>query len=305
MSWRAIQDYACESETLAELSDFEERLFFRILATSDSHGRRNGETRVVRTQCAGLLSVTDEEVDVALDTLEAVGLVQRYEDGGRTALAIVNFDAHQPNELIRRRGESRFSEPPTLRSSPEDSGSAPEDSRLEKKREEKKREKLRARETDEASEATRQVVAILTAIDKPGYAEVTIRPDRIEKLLAGHQDVDAIREAHALVDWELYGRGKSLRTKDGVARFRNWLGRASKNGTWSLPSGPPHEAAGEEGPQYPPPQTPLEELRAEITSVCERDPSLDYTTVFETAVREAHERGDLTDAELALTEVAA
>lgn len=105
--WRAIKSQACESRTLAALSAEAERLFWRILARTDSWGRMRGEVELIRGNCLALLADTANAAEW-LQELEDVGLIERYPDADRVILSVVNFDAHQPGALIRRRGESVY-----------------------------------------------------------------------------------------------------------------------------------------------------------------------------------------------------
>ncbi len=69
--------------------------------------------------------------------------------------------------------------------------------------------------------------SLLVAIGKPGYDETKFTRKRFADLVAHHQDADLAAEASALADWEQHGGGEGEQTKDGIARFRNWLKRAT------------------------------------------------------------------------------
>lgn len=77
-----------------------------------------------------------------------------------------------------------------------------------------------------AEAAAAEVLTILRQIDKPGYANGKLRPDRVQTLIDTYPDRDHLAEARALADWETHGLGANKPTKDGVHRFRNWLKRA-------------------------------------------------------------------------------
>jgi len=74
--------------------------------------------------------------------------------------------------------------------------------------------------------AATEVLDVLRTIDKPGYANGKLRPERLTTLLETYPDRDHLAEARALADWETHGAGADERTKDGIARYRNWLKRA-------------------------------------------------------------------------------
>lgn len=112
MAWRAIQDTVGVSETLAELSDRAERIYWRLLAHSDPWGRLNAKPVKLRGTCMPLLDVTYPQIGEALLELIAVGRIQVYENAGQASVQIVDFEANQPREAFRKRpAESRFPEP--------------------------------------------------------------------------------------------------------------------------------------------------------------------------------------------------
>ena len=116
MAWHAIQDSVHESESLSDLSDFAERLYWRMLARSDQWGRAPGSLRKIRARCIPLLrTIPDEMLISAINELGACRRVQLYQDddNGDWYYQIVDFDDHQPRELLRKRGTaSRYPEPP-------------------------------------------------------------------------------------------------------------------------------------------------------------------------------------------------
>lgn len=116
MTWRAIKDNVDESESLAAVSDFAERVYWRLLAKSDSWGRLPGSPAKIRARCLPLLGgVTDEHIAGALGELHTVGRIDWYEIDGEFFVQLVDFDAHQPKSLIARRGEPSFPAPPDAR----------------------------------------------------------------------------------------------------------------------------------------------------------------------------------------------
>jgi hypothetical protein len=117
MAWRAILDTVAASETLAELSDFAERLYWRILSKSDPWGRIAGTPAKVRALCVPLLSVTNEQVAQALDELERVGRIERYTVDGVTVLQVTDFEENQPRDVRRGPGRgSKYPPPPSVKS---------------------------------------------------------------------------------------------------------------------------------------------------------------------------------------------
>lgn len=115
MAWHAIQDSVHESESLSDLSDFAERLYWRMFARSDQWGRGPGSLRKIRARCIPIIhGVSDRKLTEALEELGACRRVVLYpDDNGDWFYQIVDFDKHQPRDLLRKRGTtSRYPEPP-------------------------------------------------------------------------------------------------------------------------------------------------------------------------------------------------
>jgi len=116
MAWRAIQDTVGQSESLAELSDLAERIYWRLLAHSDPWGRLDARPRKLRARCYPMLGHSDEQAGYALIELEAVERILVYEAGGEYVVQIVDFETNQPREAFRKRsGKSRFPDSATDR----------------------------------------------------------------------------------------------------------------------------------------------------------------------------------------------
>jgi len=114
VAWRAIQDTVGRSESLAELSHIAERIYWRLLAHSDPWGRVDARPRKLRALCWPMLpEISDEEVGYALLEIETVGRIVVFERRGDHVVQLVDFEANQPRDAIRRRPEkSRFADPP-------------------------------------------------------------------------------------------------------------------------------------------------------------------------------------------------
>lgn len=116
MSWRAIQDSVATSESLSALSDFAERLFWRLLAKSDPWGRLPGSPRKIKGLCVPLIARASEtRIEKALEELASSGRILCYEVDGSAFIEIVDFDSNQPKDVLGRSGErygSRIPDPP-------------------------------------------------------------------------------------------------------------------------------------------------------------------------------------------------
>lgn len=112
MAHRSIQSSVPLSDSLAVLTDFAERLYWRMLSQSDAWGRLLGSPSKIHAACVQKLGVHEDDVVAALEELVQSGRLCFYEVDGRWYCQIVDFDENQPPELLRKRGRSRFPDPP-------------------------------------------------------------------------------------------------------------------------------------------------------------------------------------------------
>lgn len=95
MPTRFIKDSCRSSRNLDRLSDFEERLFWRMLTTADDHGRFMADLELVRANCFPYKTLSLEKVKEALNGLESHGLITLYTVGDRQYGEFVTFQKHQ------------------------------------------------------------------------------------------------------------------------------------------------------------------------------------------------------------------
>lgn len=114
MAWRAIQDTVGTSESLAQLSDRAERLWWRLLAHSDPWGRLDARPRKLRAVCYPMLpQITDTDAGRCLLELQQAGRIVVWEKDGQHTVQIVDFEKNQPREAFRKRASSsRYPQPP-------------------------------------------------------------------------------------------------------------------------------------------------------------------------------------------------
>lgn len=115
MAYRSIQDSVGLSESLARVSCLAERIYWRLLAHTDSYGRLAASQAKLRALCYPLLNwITDEQIAEALVDLGYVRRIQLYVHEDELYLQILDFDENQPPDLLRKRGKSRLPEPPKI-----------------------------------------------------------------------------------------------------------------------------------------------------------------------------------------------
>ena len=110
---RIIKESIITSETLAELTGDEERLFWRLIVLADDFGRFHGDQLLLRPMCFPRLidRVSQSEFDTWFARLcsPEIDLIRPYEVDGKRYVQITTWDKHQQ----RRAKKSKFPAPPT------------------------------------------------------------------------------------------------------------------------------------------------------------------------------------------------
>lgn len=105
---RIIRESICTSDTLNQLSDFEERFWNRLIVNCDDYGRFDARPTILKSRLFPLMeSKTKKDMTGALDKLASVGLVELYEVDGKPFLRVVTWDKYQRIRAKR----SKYPEP--------------------------------------------------------------------------------------------------------------------------------------------------------------------------------------------------
>ena len=92
---RILKESICRSDTIDQLSWFEEVLFYRLIVACDDYGRFDGRPAIIRGTCFPLKDITCKSIADALQKLTSVGLVREYYVQGRPYLQMVTWGDHQ------------------------------------------------------------------------------------------------------------------------------------------------------------------------------------------------------------------
>lgn len=98
---RFIRESCRSSRNLDKLSDFEERLFWRLLTTADDYGRFLADPEIVRAACFPYKSLSVEKVTGALLGLQSHHLITLYTVDDRQYGEFVTFQKHQGKARAR------------------------------------------------------------------------------------------------------------------------------------------------------------------------------------------------------------
>lgn len=93
---RIIKESICTSETLSQLSDFEERFWTHLTVCVDDYGRFDARAAILKSRLFPLRQgTTDRNISDALHRLSSVGLVDLYEVDGKPFLQLITWAKHQ------------------------------------------------------------------------------------------------------------------------------------------------------------------------------------------------------------------
>lgn len=93
---RIIKESIRTSDSINELSWFEECLFYRLIVSCDDYGRFDGRTAIIKGSCFPLKDgVTTNNIEKALSKLVSAGLMKRYVVDGKPYLSLPTWEQHQ------------------------------------------------------------------------------------------------------------------------------------------------------------------------------------------------------------------
>lgn len=93
---RIIKESICVSDSIDELTWFEEVMFYRLIVNCDDYGRFDGRVAVIKNRLFPLKdNVTAKSVKDGINKLASVGLVVLYEIDGKPYLYLPTWNDHQ------------------------------------------------------------------------------------------------------------------------------------------------------------------------------------------------------------------
>ena len=104
---RILKESICTSESIDRLSWLEEVTFYRLIVNCDDYGRMDARPPILRARLFPLKSLTDKQVQSAIESLRSAGMIDLYAVDGRSYLQIRKWERHQQ---IRSK-KSKFPEP--------------------------------------------------------------------------------------------------------------------------------------------------------------------------------------------------
>ena len=93
---RIIKESICTSDSVDQLTWFEECLFYRLIVSCDDFGRYDGRPAIIKNRLFPLKEfLTVHEVADALSKLENAHLIEMYDHDGRPYLYLPTWENHQ------------------------------------------------------------------------------------------------------------------------------------------------------------------------------------------------------------------
>lgn len=92
---RIIKESIRTSDSIGELTWFEEVLFYRLIVSCDDYGRFDGRTAIIKGTCFPLKDMRNGEIEKALHRLSALGMVTLYEVDSKPFLQLTAWERHQ------------------------------------------------------------------------------------------------------------------------------------------------------------------------------------------------------------------
>lgn len=93
---RVLRASICTSETINELSPFEEVLFYRLIVQCDDYGVFDARPKIIKGVCFPLKdNITYKNIENGLSKLSSVGLIDLYNYQGKPFLQLVTWGQYQ------------------------------------------------------------------------------------------------------------------------------------------------------------------------------------------------------------------
>lgn len=92
---RILKESICSSDSIDELTWFEEVFFYRLIVNCDDFGRFDGRVAIIKANLFPLKNVTNAQVEQALNKLVTAGIVCRYTVNGKPYLQLLAWENHQ------------------------------------------------------------------------------------------------------------------------------------------------------------------------------------------------------------------
>lgn len=104
---RILKESICSSESIDQLTWFEEAFFYRLMVNCDDYGCFDARPAILKARLFPLKAITNKQIGDVLSKLKMVGIVSLYEVDGKPYLQLVTWNAHQQIRAKRRKFPER------------------------------------------------------------------------------------------------------------------------------------------------------------------------------------------------------
>lgn len=221
-SWSTSKKRAVLYREAGPIAEFCLQLFPLLVAHSDDYGRLDGDAETLKLVCDPGAPRPVSDFVKALEQMECVGLVRRYDVAGSAWLQIVKFDEHQPG-LLSKRIAPKSPSPPT---DTEKSGSSvPTKPNLTKPNLTQKSICAEASSTPDTSLPVMTFPTVGT-----GPKEWILTSAQVDKWSESYPGLDIKAEARKALAWVDANQGRR-KTAGGMKKFLNgWMVRTVDSG---------------------------------------------------------------------------
>lgn len=240
---RIIKESICTSDSVAQMTDFEFRLWIGLIVQADDAGRGDARPAIIKGSVFPLReTVTARQVEQALHGLATKGIVSLYDVGGKPYFVLPTWAAHQRVRDCR----PKYPEPPLENvNSPQlaaDCGNAPQvaascrrlpqlaaDCGLNPNPNPNPNPNtyICAEPCDVSTPSAPPPVIDLPLVDGTDYGVTREFADEMAKL---YPAVDVMQALNAMRGWLICNPSKR-KTKSGIKRFvTSWLAREQDRG---------------------------------------------------------------------------
>jgi len=213
---RILKESICTSDSIDQLSAFQETMFYRMIVNCDDYGRMDARAKILASRLFPLKDIRSAQIEDALRALTSAELVILYEVDGKPFLQMKTWDKHQ--QIRAKKSKYPAPEDGICKQMISDDSKCPRNPIQSESESESN--------TNICAAASAAQVATLTLLDGSSYV---LTEDDAEKDRKAYPAVDVVAEYQKMSRW-LDANQKNRKTKSGIKRFVNsWLSRAQNS----------------------------------------------------------------------------
>ena len=92
---RILKESICSSDSIDQLTAFQETFFYRLIVNCDDYGRMDARTKILSARLFPLRNISTAQIEDALRALNSAELVILYTVDGKPFLQMKTWDKHQ------------------------------------------------------------------------------------------------------------------------------------------------------------------------------------------------------------------